>query len=97
LAPGPAAARLPIDDTRIREIMELAPPSHLLREFPASERAREHDVTKRGRRSIASCTAPTIGCSSSSAPAPSTTTTPRSTTRRACPRSGASSPPISSS
>ena len=32
-------ARPPIDDTRIREIMELAPPSHLLREFPASERA----------------------------------------------------------
>jgi 3-deoxy-7-phosphoheptulonate synthase len=32
-APG---ARLPIDDTRIREIMELAPPSHLLRESPAS-------------------------------------------------------------
>ncbi len=32
-------ARLPIDDTRIREITELAPPSHLLREFPASERA----------------------------------------------------------
>ena len=39
LAPTPSAARLPIDDTRIREIMELAPPSHLLREFPASERA----------------------------------------------------------
>ncbi len=34
-----AAANLPIDDTRIREIMELAPPAHLLREFPASERA----------------------------------------------------------
>jgi 3-deoxy-7-phosphoheptulonate synthase len=33
------AASLPIDDTRIREIKELAPPSHLLREFPASERA----------------------------------------------------------
>ena len=33
------SARLPIDDTRIREIMELAPPAHLLREFPASERA----------------------------------------------------------
>ena len=32
-APG---ARPPIDDTRIREIMELAPPSHLLRESPAS-------------------------------------------------------------
>ena len=30
---------LPVDDTRIREIMELAPPAHLLREFPASERA----------------------------------------------------------
>jgi len=33
------ASRLPIDDTRIREIMELAPPAHLLREFPASEHA----------------------------------------------------------
>ena len=32
-------AKHPIDDTRIREIMELAPPAHLLREFPASERA----------------------------------------------------------
>jgi 3-deoxy-7-phosphoheptulonate synthase len=30
---------LRIDDTRIREIMELAPPAHLLRELPASERA----------------------------------------------------------
>ncbi len=29
-------ASLPIDDTRIREIKELAPPAHLLREFPAS-------------------------------------------------------------
>ena len=37
-SPQPSA-RLPIDDTRIREIMELAPPAHLLREFPASERA----------------------------------------------------------
>ena len=27
------------DDLRIREIKELAPPSHLLREFPISERA----------------------------------------------------------
>jgi len=33
------AARLPIDDTRIREIMELAPPAHLLREFAVSDRA----------------------------------------------------------
>jgi 3-deoxy-7-phosphoheptulonate synthase len=33
--PG-SGARPPIDDTRIREITELAPPAHLLREFPAS-------------------------------------------------------------
>ena len=33
----PGAGGLPIDDTRIREIMELAPPAHLLREFPASQ------------------------------------------------------------
>jgi len=35
--PATASPRLPIDDTRIRDIMELAPPAHLLREFPASE------------------------------------------------------------
>jgi 3-deoxy-7-phosphoheptulonate synthase len=34
-APAPGA-RPPIDDTRIRDIMELAPPAHLLRESPAS-------------------------------------------------------------
>ena len=34
-----SSASRPIDDTRIREITELAPPSHLLREFPDSERA----------------------------------------------------------
>jgi len=39
LAAPNSDARPPIDDTRIREIMELAPPSHLLREFAASERA----------------------------------------------------------
>ncbi|HEY6863286.1 MAG TPA: 3-deoxy-7-phosphoheptulonate synthase, partial [Burkholderiales bacterium] len=27
-----------VDDVRIREIKELAPPSHLLREFPTSDR-----------------------------------------------------------
>ncbi len=37
-ATAPAAGP-PIDDTRIREIKELSPPAHLLREFPASERA----------------------------------------------------------
>ncbi|MEP7207051.1 MAG: 3-deoxy-7-phosphoheptulonate synthase AroG [Casimicrobiaceae bacterium] len=30
---------MPIDDTRIQDISELAPPAHLLREFPASEGA----------------------------------------------------------
>jgi 3-deoxy-7-phosphoheptulonate synthase len=40
-------AKLPIDDTRIREIMELAPPAHLLREFPASERAATTTFTAR--------------------------------------------------
>lgn len=29
----------PIDDVRIKEIKELAPPAHVLREFPATERA----------------------------------------------------------
>jgi len=38
-ATAPAAPLPPIDDTRIREIKELSPPAHLLREFPASERA----------------------------------------------------------
>jgi 3-deoxy-7-phosphoheptulonate synthase len=33
------AAPLAIDDTRIREITELVPPAHLLREFPVSARA----------------------------------------------------------
>ena len=33
------AAPLPVDDTRVREITELAPPAHLLREFPVSARA----------------------------------------------------------
>ncbi len=34
-----SGAKLPTDDLRIRGIIELAPPSHLLREFPVSERA----------------------------------------------------------
>jgi 3-deoxy-7-phosphoheptulonate synthase len=41
-------ARLPIDDTRIREITELVPPAHLLREFPASERAATTTYEARG-------------------------------------------------
>jgi len=36
-AAGSPAAGRPVDDTRITEITELAPPSHLLREFPVSE------------------------------------------------------------
>jgi 3-deoxy-7-phosphoheptulonate synthase len=45
IAPPPSPRTLPpealrrVDDTRITEITELAPPSHLLREYPLSERA----------------------------------------------------------
>ena len=38
--PGSGAATsasLPVDDTRIKDITELSPPSHLLREFPSTE------------------------------------------------------------
>ena len=42
--------RLPTDDVRIREIKELAPPSHLLREFPVSEKASR--VTYESRQAI---------------------------------------------
>ena len=38
------------DDLRIREIKELAPPSHLVREFPCTERASA--TTFRARQSI---------------------------------------------
>ena len=31
----------PIDDVRIREILELAPPAHLMREFPVNEKCEE--------------------------------------------------------
>ncbi len=34
----PSTSAYQIDDVRIREIKELAPPSHVMREFPASER-----------------------------------------------------------
>src|SRR5438034_6214396 len=37
--PSTSGPRLPSDDTSIREIMELAPPAHLLREFPTSDAA----------------------------------------------------------
>ncbi len=39
ILPSQPAAKLAVDDTRIQEIMELAPPAHLLREFPPSDRA----------------------------------------------------------
>jgi len=38
------------DDVRIREIKELAPPSHLLREFPVSEKTSV--VTYESRQAI---------------------------------------------
>ena len=64
------------DDLRIREINELAPPAHLIREFPCTDRA-SITVHESARRSIASCTAWTTGWSSSSARARSTTVGPR--------------------
>ena len=39
-----------IDDVRIKEIKELSPPAHVLREFPASDRAAE--ATYEGRQAI---------------------------------------------
>jgi 3-deoxy-7-phosphoheptulonate synthase len=39
-----------VDDVRIREIKELAPPAHLLREFPSSEKTEE--LTYNTRRAI---------------------------------------------
>ena len=42
--------RLTTDDVRIREIKELAPPSHLLREFPVSEKTSV--VTYESRQAI---------------------------------------------
>ena len=35
----PASTKIHIDDVRIQEIKELAPPAHVLREFPATPRA----------------------------------------------------------
>jgi 3-deoxy-7-phosphoheptulonate synthase len=42
--------RFKVDDVRIREIKELAPPAHLLREFPCSEKTEE--LTYRSRQAI---------------------------------------------
>ena len=44
-----AAHKSPVDDTRIKEIMELAPPAHVLREFPAT--AMSVDTTFAARQS----------------------------------------------
>jgi 3-deoxy-7-phosphoheptulonate synthase len=45
--PGQPTLRRQVDDTRITEITELAPPSHLLREYALSERAAETTVDAR--------------------------------------------------
>jgi 3-deoxy-7-phosphoheptulonate synthase len=44
------ASQPPIDDTRIQEIKELAPPAHVLREFPATDRTAE--TTYKTRQAI---------------------------------------------
>ena len=36
-----ASMKIHIDDVRIQEIKELVPPAHVLREFPASEKAEQ--------------------------------------------------------
>ena len=46
----PATLNRQIDDVRIKDIFELAPPSHLLREFPVSEQASK--VTFEARAAI---------------------------------------------
>ncbi|MFI4904498.1 MAG: 3-deoxy-7-phosphoheptulonate synthase AroG [Burkholderiales bacterium] len=50
MQPAPVPPTRRIDDTRITEITELAPPSHLLREYPLSERAAT--TTFEGRQAI---------------------------------------------
>ena len=42
-----APIKLQTDDVRIREIKELAPPSHVLREYPASEKSVETTFSAR--------------------------------------------------
>ena len=49
------------DDLRIKEIKELAPPAHLLRELALSEKPPTRRL-RRARTSIASCMAPMIVC-----------------------------------
>ncbi|HNN18044.1 MAG TPA: hypothetical protein PKJ29_15100, partial [Giesbergeria sp.] len=45
-----ASAKVHIDDVRIKEIKELAPPAHVLREFPATPMAA--DTTFAARSAI---------------------------------------------
>jgi hypothetical protein len=49
------------DDLRIKEIKELLPPAHVLREFPITAAA-ARAVTKHGKRFTAFCMAPMTGC-----------------------------------
>ena len=44
----PASSKVHIDDVRIKEIKELAPPAHVLREFPATPKAAETAFEARG-------------------------------------------------
>jgi 3-deoxy-7-phosphoheptulonate synthase len=46
------------DDLRIREMKELTPPAHLIREFPVTPAA-EQTASRRAWRCTASCTART--------------------------------------
>jgi 3-deoxy-7-phosphoheptulonate synthase len=55
------ASKVTIDDVRIKEIKELNPPSHVLREFPATKKAAETTL-RRAARSTASSSAQTTAC-----------------------------------
>ena len=44
----PASSKVHIDDVRIKEIKELTPPAHVLREFPATPKAAETAFEARG-------------------------------------------------
>ena len=50
------------DDLRIREMKELIPPSHLIREFAVLGQGRQTAVGAAAPRSIASCTGRTTAC-----------------------------------
>ena len=58
---GAKTMRFMTDDLRIKEIKELAPPSHLIREFPCTDTASTVAFESRAGACTRSCTARTTG------------------------------------